>query len=178
MILSWFLLGISTCAAWGQKPHANTVRAIAISADAQPHTQISRLTFLTSPTGAPVHSLGADEGALSLGSISYFLKPDVNGVEVQRQKDSFVVSTSFDLRIDFSHGHRKSTATVSAYLQSGATPLATVSVDGVQLSTTPEIIGRQVSCEAVTEHQLQIVVPMSMPAGRLSDSIGVLVTPN
>ena len=177
IILNGFLSAISIGAAWGQKPRAHTVRAVAIAADAPPHPQLSTITFLTSPTGAPVHSLGADQGTLSLGAISYFLQPDVNGVTTQRQKGSLIVSSTFDLRIDFTHGHRTDTATVSAYLLS-ATPLATVSVDGVQLSMTPGIIGRQISYGAVTEHQLQIVVPMSMPAGQLCDSIGVLVTPN
>lgn len=187
IIANWFLLGISVCVAWGQRPPAPTVGAIAISSHAQPHRETSVITFLTSEDGAPVHSLGPNEGVLSLGSISYFLQPEVKGVEIQRQKDSFIVSSRFDLRVDFSHahredtatdrGHRRDTAMVSACLLS-PTAAGTVWLDDVPLSMTPRIIGRQVSYGTITEHVVKIAVPISMPAGQLLDSIGVIVTPN
>ena len=87
------------------------------------------------------------------------------------------MSTRFGLRVDLSNGHDAGTVTVSAFLLS-SDPLGTVWVDGVRLSTTPGIIGRQVSYGAITEHVLKIAVPISMPAAQLSDSIGVIVTPN
>jgi hypothetical protein len=177
IIANWFLFGISVCVAWGQRTPAHAPGALAISSRAQPHPETSSITFLTSPNGAPVHSLGPDQGVLSLGGISYFPQPVVNGVAIQRQKGSFIVSSRFDLRVDFSHGHRRDTATVSAYVLS-ATAAGTVSLDDIQLSMTPVIIGRQVSYGAITEHVLKIVVPISMPAGQLLDSIGVIVTPN
>jgi hypothetical protein len=177
IIANWFLLGIGVFVAWGQRPPAHTAGAIAISSHEQPHRETSSITFLTSEDGAPVHSLGPDQGVLSLGRISYFLEPDVDGVEIQRQKSSFVVSSRFDVRVDFSHGHRKDTATVSACLLS-PTAVGTVWLDDIQLSMTPRIIGRRVSYGAITEHVLKIVVPGSMPAGQLVDLIGVIVTPN
>jgi hypothetical protein len=177
IIANWFLLGIGVCVAWGQRPPTRAAGAIAISSHAQAHPETSTITFLTAANGAPVHSLGPDQGVLSLGSISYFLPPDVNGVEIQRQTSSFVVSSRFDLRVDFSHGHRIDTATVSACLLSPAAA-GTVWLDDIQLSITPEIIGRQVPYGAITEHVLKIVVPTSMPPGQLLDSISVIVTPN
>lgn len=81
------------------------------------------------------------------------------------------------MRIGLANGHRAGTATVSAFLLS-PNPLRAVWVDGVRLSMTPGIIGRQVSYGAITEHVLKIAVPISMPAGQLLDSIGVIVTPN
>jgi len=176
IILNWFLLGISAGVAWGQRPPAQAVRAIPIASRAQPHRENRSITFLTSPNGPPIHRLGSDEAVLNLGSISYFLRRDANGVEIQRQKDSFIVSSSFDLRIDFSSGRRADTATVSAYLLI-PNPSGTVWVDGVRLSMTPGIIGKQ-HYGAISEHILKIAVPISMPAGQILDSIGVMVTPN
>jgi hypothetical protein len=176
IILNWFLLGIGAGVAWGQRPAAQPVRAIPIASHAQPNRATTSITFLPSPNGAPVRSLGPDHGVLDLGSISYFLQPGVRGMEIQRQKDSFIVSSSFDLRIDFSSGRRADTATVSAYLLI-PNPLGTIWVDGVRLSMTPGIIGKQ-HYGAIREHILKIAVPISMPAAQLLDSIGVMVTPN
>jgi hypothetical protein len=177
IIFIWFLLGISVCVAWGQRPPSHSVRATAIASHAQPNRETTSITFLTAPSGSPVHSLGSDQGVLNLGNFSYFPRADVNGVNIQRQKDSFIVSSTFGLRIGLSIGHPAGTATLSAFLLS-SNPLRTVWVDGVRLSMTPGIIGRQVSYGAITEHVLKIVVPTSMPAGQLLDSIGVIVTPN
>jgi hypothetical protein len=177
IIFIWFLLGISVCVARGQRPTSHTARATAIPSHAQPGRESTSITFLTATNGSPVHSLGSDQGVLNLGSFSYFPGADVNGAEIRRQKDSFIVSTRFGLRIGLSNGHRAGTATVSAFLLS-PDPLRTVWVDGVRLSMTPGIIGRQVSYGAITEHVLKIAVPISMPAGQLLDSIGVIVTPN
>jgi hypothetical protein len=177
IILIWLLSGISVYVVWGQRPPSPTVRAIAIPAHALPDRETTSITFLTAPNGSPVHSLGSDQGVLNLGSFSYFPRVNVNGVKIQGQKDSFIVSSTFGLRIGLPNGHRSGTATVSAFLLS-PDPLRTVWVDGVRLSMTPGIIGRQVSYGAVTEHVVKIALPMSMPAGQLLDSIGVTVTPN
>jgi hypothetical protein len=177
IIFIWFLLGSSVCIAKGQQRPSHSVRATAIPSHAQPDRETTSISFLTAPNGSPVHSLGSDQGVLDLGSFSYFLRADVNGVEIQRHKETFSVSTRFGLRIGLSNSHRAGTATVSAFLLS-PNLLRTVWVDGVRLSMTPAIIGRQVSYGAVTEHTLKIAVPISMPAGQVVDSIGVIVTPN
>ena len=177
VIIFIFLLGISVRPAWGQQPPSHAVRATAIPSHAPPDREISSITFLTAPDGSPVHSLGSDQGVLDLGSFSYCPRADVNGAEIQRNKDSFSVSTRFGLRVGLSNSHHAGTATVSAFLLS-PNLLRTVWVDGVRLSMTPAIIGRQVSYGSVTEHTLKITVPISMPAGQVLDSIGMIVTPN
>jgi hypothetical protein len=177
IICIWFLLGISVSVAWGQRPPSHTVRATAIPSRAQPDPEITSITFLTAPNGSVVHSLGSNQGILNLGRFSYFARADLNGEEIQRQKDSIIVSTTFGLCISRSNGNRGGKAALSAFLLS-LNPLRTVWVDGVQLSMTPGVIGREVSYGAITEHELKIAVPISMPAGQLLDSIGVIVTPN
>ena len=177
MIFIWFLLGIGVSVAGAPPPSPHTLRATRIFSPAPPPAETPSITFLTAPNGSPVQSLGSDQGVLNLGSFSYSLRADSNGEEIQRQKDSFIVSTRFGLRISRSNGHGAGTAVISAFLLSHD-PFQTVWVDGVRLSMTPGIIGRQVSYGAITEHELKIAVPLSMPAGQLLDSIGVTVTPN
>jgi hypothetical protein len=177
IIFIWLLFGISVCVARGHRPTSHSVRATTIPSHTQPYREATSITFLTATNGPPVHSLGSDQGVLNLGSLSYFRRADVNGAEIQHQKDSFIVSTTFGLRIGISNVHRAGTAIVSAFLLS-PNPVQTMWVDGVRLSTTPGIIGRQVSYGVITRHVLKIAVPISMPAGQLSDLIGVIATPN
>jgi hypothetical protein len=175
MLLIWFLLGISVRVARGQRTPSHAAQAI--SSHAQPHRQTVSITFLAVPNGSPVHNFASDQATLDLGSFSYFPRFDVKGAEIQRQEDSFIVLTRFGLCIDLSNGHHIGTATVSAFLLS-PNFIGNVWVDGLRLSITPGIIGRQVRYGAFIEHILKIAVPISMPAGQLLESIGVIVTPN
>jgi hypothetical protein len=177
IIFTWLLLGMGVYVARGQRLTSHSMPATANPSHAQSYRETTSITFLTVTNGSPVHSLGSDQGVLNLGSFSYFRRADANGGEIQRQKDSFIVSTTFGLRIDISNVHRAGTAIVSAFLLS-PNPLQTMWVDGVRLSMTPGIIGRQVSYGVITRHILKIAVPTSMPAGQLSDLIGVIATPN
>jgi hypothetical protein len=177
IVFIWFLLGISICFAKGQGPAPASRRTTATSLRARSEAGNTSITFLTVTDGAPVQLVRSGQSILNLGSLSNVARSDEHGVHVQPQNDSFVVSTRVGLRVERSNFTHKSTATVSAYLL-GPDPLATVSVDGVQLSTTPAIIARQVSYGATTEHVLKIVILASMPPGQLIDLIGVIATPN
>ena len=177
LIFICLLLGMGPFVAWGQRSESHTARTAAMPFKVPPNGENTSIAFLTAPGGSPVHSLGSDQSALNLGSFSYVTPPDVAHEEIQRQKDSFAVSTKFGLRIGVSSAHLAGTATVSAYLLN-ANPLETVWVDGVRLSMTPGIIGRHVSYGVITEHVLKIQIPSSMPAGQILDSIGVIYSPN
>ena len=118
-----------------------------------------------------------DQGILNLGTLSNVAQEDHNGTQIHPQKDSFVVVTRLGMRVDLPDSGRAGTATVSAYLLS-SDPLRTVSLDGIRLSMTPEIIARHVSYGAITEHVLKVMVPASMPPGLLMDLIGVNVASN
>jgi hypothetical protein len=177
IVFIWFLLGISICYAKRQGSAHASRRATAISLRARSEAGNSSITFLTVTNGVVVQLVGSGQGILNLGSLSNVARSDEHGVQIQPQNDSFVVSTRVGLRVDLSNSSRESTATVSAYLLC-PDPLGTVSVDGVQLSTTPAIIARQVSYGATTEHVLKIVILASTPPGQLIDLIGVIATPN
>jgi hypothetical protein len=175
--LLWFLLGIGTVLAQAQRAKSANRVAPAMTLQARSEATIASFVFLTVAGGAPVQNAGSDQGALNLGLVSNTPRADANGVQIESEKDSFVVAARVGLRVDLSNPSRAGTATVSAYLLSPDSS-RTVSVDGVQLLPTPSIIARHVPYGAITEHVLKIVVPVSMPAGQLLDLIGVIITPN
>jgi hypothetical protein len=176
IFLVWLHLGICACAGWGQRPSSHFTCAGAIYARSASDRQTSAITFLTMPSSSAVYSLGSERGVLDLGTVSYFGRANGTGSDIHQQKDSFSVSTKFGLCIA-SSSHHSGTVTVSAFLHS-SNPIKMLWVDGVQLSTTPAVIARQIPYDAITEHALKIVIPVSVPAGHLLDSIGVTVTPN
>lgn len=175
--LLWFLLGIGTVLAQAQRAKSANRVAPAMTVQARSEATIASITFLTVAGGATVQNAGSDQGALNLGLVSNTPRSDANGVQIESEKNSFVVAARVGLRVDLSNPSRAGTATVSAYLLS-PDPSGTVSVDGVQLSLTPGIIARHVPYGATTEHVLKIVVPVSMPTGQLLDLIGIIITPN
>jgi hypothetical protein len=177
IVFIWCLLGVNICFAKGQGSAPVGRRTAAIGLRARSEAGSTSITFLTVTNGAPLQLVGSGQSILNLGSLSNVARSDEHGVQIQPQNDSFVVSTRVGLRVDLSNSSRESTATVSAYLL-GPDPLGIVSVDGVQLSTTPAIIARQVSYGATTEHILKIVILASMPPGQLIDLIGIIATPN
>src|ERR1700733_6376363 len=173
----WFLLGISTVLAQAQRAKSPNRVAPAITLQPRSEATITSITFLTVAGGAPVQNAGSDQGALNLGLVSNTPRANANGVQIESEKDSFVIAARVGLRVDLSNSSRAGTVMVSAYLLS-PDPSGTVSVDGVQLSLTPGIIARHVAYGAITEHVVKIVVPVSTPAGQLLDLIGLIVTPN
>jgi hypothetical protein len=176
IVFIWFLGGIGICFANGQRSAPANRGTTAISLRARSEAGNASITFLTVTNDAPVQSLGPGEGILNLGRLTNVARSGEHGVRIQPQNDSFVVSTRVGLRVDLSNSSGESTATLSAYLL--GSPLGTVSVDGVQLSTTPAVIARQISYGATTEHVLKIVILSSAPPGQFIDLIGVLATPN
>ena len=173
----FFLLGICATIAWGQRPPPRTVATAVIPSQPSADLQNTSVTFLTAANGAPTQNLGAGQGLLDLGNISYFSKGSGSGTEVQSQKNAFTVSTRFAVRIGEINRHRAGTVNVSAVLVN-PNVLRTVRLDGIRLSAAPQIIARRVSYGTVTEHLLQITIPTSDPAGPLSDAVSVIVTPN
>jgi hypothetical protein len=173
----WFLLGIGAVLAQAQRAKSANRVAPAMTLQARSEATIASITFLTVAGGAPVQNAGSDQGTLNLGLVFNTRRADAHGVQIESEKDSFVIAARVGLRVDLSNSGRAGSATVSAYLLS-PDPSGTVSLDGVQLSLTPGVIARHVAYGAITEHVLKIVVPASMPAGQLLDLIGVIVTPN
>lgn len=177
VLLLWFLLagGLGFVSAQRVKPPGTRARTVALYTRSE--ARVPSITFVTVANGATVHSAGSDEGTLNLGIVSNATRNNENGIRIQSQKDSFVVATRIGVRVDLSNSSHTGTATISAYLLS-FDPWRTVWMDGVQLSTMPAIIARQVHYGATIQHAVRIKVPAAMPAGQVLDLIEMIVTAN
>jgi len=131
------------------------------------------LTFVPFPKGAPVRSI-AGQGTLDLGRVSYLTGSSEEGVQVTRRKQTFTVSTRFGLQVGAPN--LQGTAKLVGLL-SQAHPAIRVAVDGVELSTAPQIIQMAVRFGVVTEHRLEIEIPVSMPdaAAQVANAISFVV---
>jgi hypothetical protein len=176
MVLLWALAGISTGLCQAQRSKPMNVREPALVRESRQPATVS-ITFLRAPNGAPVQEAGRDRGTLLLGSVSNTARADHDGAQIRPQGNSFEVSTRLGWRVDLSDSKAAGSATVSGYLLS-ADPMRTVWLDGVKLSTTPGIIAKNVPYGTTSEHELKVVIPISMPAGPMVDLIGIVVTPN
>lgn len=117
------------------------------------------LNFVPCPKGAPVRSI-AGQGTLDLGRVSYQTGSTEQGVQIKRGKQTFTVSTRFGLQVGTPDA--QGTAKLVGVLTQ-IHPGVRVAVDGVELSTVPEVIQMAVRFGLVTEHRLEIEIPTSMP---------------
>ncbi len=114
---------------------------------------------------------------LDLGRISFFGGATNDGVNVVRRGKSFVVSTIFGLKVG------SETSTGTAKLIGMVTQVSAnhrISVDGVRLSLTPQVIQMAVKYGAVTEHRLEIELPTDAPevAAQLLQAVAFQVLAN
>ena len=131
------------------------------------------LTFVPFPKGAPVRSI-AGQGTLDLGRVSYLTGSSEEGVQIKRGKQTFTVSTRFGLQIGAPNA--QGAAKLLGVL-SQANPAIRVAIDGIDLSVAPQVIQMAVRFGVVTEHRLEIEIPVSMPeaAAQVANSISFVV---
>lgn len=131
------------------------------------------LTFVPFPKGAPVRSI-AGQGTLDLGRVSYLAGSSEEGVQVTRGRQTFTVSTRFGLQVGAPS--MQGTAKLVGVL-SQARPGIRVVVDGIELSTAPQVIQMAVRFGVVREHRLEIEIPVSMPdaAAQVANAISFVV---
>jgi hypothetical protein len=125
---------------------------------AQASGSLSALLTST-PDGAPVAFGASPRQGLDLGAVSAAGARNAN-VYVARRLDGFVVQTKFGLIIQ-DQAHRLPSATVLASL-AYADGVYTFWVDGVKLTTTPQIIQGLAKVGPVQAHRLEIQVPGSV----------------
>ena len=131
------------------------------------------LTFVPFPKGAPVRSI-AGQGTLDLGRVSYLAGSTEEGVQIKRGKQTFTVSTRFGLQV----GAPTAQGTAKLLgLVSQANPAIRVAIDGIDLSMAPQVIQMAVRFGVVTEHRLEIEIPVSMPdaAAQVANLISFVV---
>lgn len=134
------------------------------------------VNFVPVPRGARVRSI-AGQGTLELGRMSYLSGATEDGVTIQRHGRTFTVSTRFGLQVGDStmHGTAKLVAVLTQL-----NPAIRVAVDGVRLSSAPEVIQMAIPYGVVTEHSLQMEIPTSMPdvAAQVANAIAFQVIAN
>ena len=165
------LAGLLPAAAATNKPAAQVVKRSDPASDAA-----LWVNFVPVPKGAPVRTI-AGQGTLDLGSISYAAGSSQDGVTVTRRPRTFTISTRFGLQVGTPNG--AGTAKLLGVL-AGINPAIRVAVDGVRLSPAPQVIQMALKFGAVTEHSLEIEIPISMPeaAAQVVNAISFQVIAN
>lgn len=134
------------------------------------------VNFVPVPKGARVRSI-AGQGTLELGQMSYLSGASEEGVTIHRGPRTFTVSTRFGLQVGDSSMH--GTAKLVAVLTQ-IEPAIRVTVDGVNLTSSPEVIQMAIKYGAVNEHRLEMEIPTSMSgaAAQVVNSIAFQVVAN
>lgn len=112
------------------------------------------------PEGAPLNGGNPTQRSLNLGTVSYNGLTTVPNVTVTKQVGSFVVTTKFGLAIQ-DGTQQVSTATVLAGL---AAPelFFILRVDGLTLSTAPQVVQPQAKVGSTVAHRLDVQIPTSL----------------
>ena len=156
------LLLLAVLPLWGQgspesgKPGPRP--AVTRSAEPDPALWVA---FVPVPKGAPIHDVGGGQGTLDLGPVSYLGGARRDGVTVVRHKQRFVISTWFGLKAGGGSA-ASGTAKLLAFV-SQLSPLQKVSLDGIRLTQVPQIVQVGVRYGAVTQHRLEVEVPVDAP---------------
>ena len=120
----------------------------------------------------------AGGGALDLGSVSYGSAARRSNVDVRSSAGQMVVSTRLGLSLVDPAGHIGA-ATLLACLALPETSYV-LRMDGVRLTTTPQIVQSRIPVGKISSHQLEIEVPGSVTekSPGLHNSIIFQVVPN
>ena len=120
----------------------------------------------------------AGRGTLDLGAVSYGSSSRSANVEVRSSAGHMVVSTKVGLSLKDPAGH----LTAATLLASQVLPESAyvLRLDGIRLTTTPQIIQSRVLVGQISAHRLEIEVPGSVTEKNpgLHNSIIFQVVPN
>lgn len=118
------------------------------------------VSLVTTPDGAPLNGGNPTQRSLNLGTVSYNGLSTVPNVTVTRQTGSFLVSTKFGLAIQ-DGTQQVATATVLVGL---AAPelFFSLRLDGLALSTAPQVVQGSARVGSTIEHRLDVQVPTSL----------------
>jgi hypothetical protein len=102
---------------------------------------------------------------LALGAVSFTPRQ-----RTARSKDAFVISKHIHLRIT-RHDGVAGRAVLQAYLTRDC-DRCRITIDGIHLASSPQVVSRVVRLNTVTDHLVEIEVPLSAPAGAIDAEIG------
>ena len=162
---------------WAQHPHAVKRTPPAVMTMRSEASGTLTVSISSAPDGAPLSGTSTQR-TLNFGEVSYAMASAAHNVNVVRRASGFAVATRFGLAIQDPSAH-VANATVLAAL---AVPEVHFSfrLDGVALSTTPQIIQGNAKVGAISQHLLEIEVPNSVTEknSRLQNAILVQVIAN
>jgi hypothetical protein len=116
------------------------------------------VTVVQLPEGAVI--AGAANAAIAeLGTVSSNVRTTSPGIKIVRRATSYVVVTVIGLRATSSGV--SGTIALQAYLNAPI-PGISVSLDGVNLSTFPQLFAAHVPLNVVSRHQLELEIPNGM----------------
>jgi hypothetical protein len=130
------------------------------------------------PGGGPLVSELAGKGALDLGQAAYGAGSHLPNVEVRTLRDRMVVSTRFGLAVRDPSGHFASASVLASLAYSDSSRV--LRLDGVRLSTVPQLIQAQARLGVTSSHRLEIEVPtlLTEKDAQMRNAILFQVIPN
>jgi hypothetical protein len=135
------------------------------------------VSLSSAPEGVPL-SGASTQRTLNFGEVSYAMPSTARNVNVVRHAAGFAVSTRFGLVIQDPSAH----VTHATVLAAIAVPEVHfgLRLDGVPLSTTPQVIQGNAKVGTTSQHLLEIEVPSSVTEknSRLQNAILVQVIAN
>jgi hypothetical protein len=125
--------------------------------------------------GSPVIGGESADGTVYLGNVSYFSSPHARASR-KKTENASTTTTEFGIELESPAAFTAGEAMLSAEL---AAPSANCAyfIDGIRLSTAPQVISPRVRYGMIGEHTLKIEVPQTAPAGPIRASIIWIVTP-
>jgi hypothetical protein len=172
LIRGWIVLLLATGMALGQSIGGPRNIAPAVAAPAAP-----TITILTSATGVLVRMRGSGNASVDLGRVSFFQGTSAPGEAVQRISKSFVISTRFALQIDCPGSFPSSSVNVTMS-RSNTDATDAITIDGTILGPAPQFLVQSMRCGSISQHRLEVEVPVSTPAGSLGTFVAFVATLN
>jgi hypothetical protein len=158
----WMLSLLTNGAAFPQT--AGTLRTVAPVVSTAP-----TITILAVPTGAMLQSQGTGNASMDLGPISYYEGTSAVGETTRRNTGAFVISTRFGLKVDCPRNSSSQVNLTVSRLDASASHA--ISIDGMLLGPTAQMLVSSMSCGSSGEHRLDLEVPVSTPAGPIGSTI-------
>ena len=178
LVLPVLVLGSSlTATGQAQKKSAPRHTSAPVRMQAQVTGSIS-VTFASLPGSAPLAPGTAGQGSLDLGQVAYGAGSRASNVEVRTLKDRIIVSTRFGLALQDTSGHFASASVLASLAYPDSARV--LRLDGVRLSTVPQLIQGQARLGVTSSHRLEIEVPAALTEkdAQLHNAILFQVIPN
>lgn len=133
------------------------------------------IRLVSVPGGVAVTGGGSGNGALNLGTVSYFSSAHSHRAS-KTTGNSITRTSEFGIELEARAPAATGAAMISARL-ANPSPNCRYGIDGIRLTTAPQVISPRTRYGVITEHRLDIEVPQTAPPGMKRASIIWTVTP-